>query len=444
MRKKLTTQQKLARRKIGKPNYLIYRLLIFAIVKLMFEKKLGVNFTYKVNPKDFKGPFIVVGNHASRMDYIYSSLALLPHSMNYVVAFNEFFRSHLSFIFWLMCVIPKRNFVSDPYTIKSIKRVISKGGNICIFPEGMSSISGANQPSMIGSGKLLKCFGLPVLRLGIKGGYLTNTKYCLDERCGRVDVELDMLFTPEQLKSMDADEIQGELDRAIYHDDYAWNKVARVSFDGKGQMAKNMHDMLYWCPRCGMEFTMHGSGNIIKCMLCGNGAEVNAYYDLIPFDNSCQIPETPRVWWDIQRELVRNLVSDENFVLSERIKLGSLPQYKLLKNLKTSEITGEGRLALTRAGLQFDGVRDGAVFSFFVSSQNLPSLGIATDMSRMFTNATGEFLEFIPDSRSVAKWLLATEENHRLTGGSWKDLISTTQNTSLLVESVTNSFLDTV
>ncbi|MCL1828197.1 MAG: 1-acyl-sn-glycerol-3-phosphate acyltransferase [Oscillospiraceae bacterium] len=415
-----TLQDKLIKRKLRKPNYIIYRILAFAVLKNL-GKKYGLSCTYKVDLKDYKAPFIVVGNHSSRMDYIFASLAMLPHSLSYVAGYNEFFRSHLAFIFRLMQVIPKKNFVNDVYTVRSIKRVIRDKGNIILFPEGMNSISGANQPCAVASGKLLKHLGLPVLRIGISGGYMTSPKYCLDERPGRVDVEVDLLFTPEMLSGLSPDEIQKELDRAICHDDYARNKTARVKFTGNGQTAKNMHNMLYWCPRCGVEFSMTGEGNRILCANCGNGAELNEYYDLIPFDDKCVIPETPRVWWDKERELARELVKDESFVLSEHVRLGTLPGYKYLKEQKTSEITGEGELTLTRAGLRFEGKRDNEPFSFFIGARELPTYGMCTDMSRFYTFATGEFLEFFPDGASVAKWLLTTEENHRYVGGSWKD-----------------------
>ena len=416
-----TLQKKLVRRRLHKPNYIIYRILAFVVVKLMFEKKYGVTYSYKVNPRDFKAPFVVVGNHASRLDYIFSSLAVLPHSLNYVAGYNEFFRDHLAFIFRLMQAIPKKNFVNDFYTIREIKRIISKKGNIMIFPEGMSSISGSNQPCAIASGKLLKHLGLPVLRIGISGGYLTSTKYCLDERPGRVDVEVDLLFTPEQLAELSENEIQTKLNQAIHHDDYEWNKTARVKFDGQGQMAKNLHDMLYWCPRCGAEFTMKGEGSTITCTACGNGAQLNDYYDLIPLDEACVIPETPRVWWDKQRDLARELVKDESFTLREQVKLGTLPKSKYLKDQKTSEISGSGELTLDRSGLRFAGQRDGQPFAFSIDACKLPTYGMCTDMSRFYTFVDGEFLEFFPESRSVAKWLLTTEENHRRAGGLWQN-----------------------
>lgn len=399
---------------------MIYPLLA-NIWRLIFVKKLGVTFEYKVNPKDYKGAYIVVSNHASRADYIYTGIPFLPHRLNYVAGYNEFFRSHLAFVFRLLQVIPKKNFTPDVYCIKEITRILRSGGRVIIFPEGMSSISGANQPVALGSAKMLKHFGVPVLYCHIKGGYLTNTKYCLDERKGKVQVTIDQLFTPDQLKAMSEDEIEAKLHDAIKHDDYAWNKTARVAYDGKGEMAKNMHDLLYMCPRCGKEFAMRGEGNVIKCQSCGNGATLNEYYDLIPFDDSCVIPETPRVWFDLERARAAELVKDPAFKLEEKVKLGMLPKHEYLKNQATSNIVGEGVLTLDSTGLWYRGTRNGEQVELHQKIELLPTYGMCTDVSRVYTFIEGEFHEFYPETHSVGKWLHCTEEMHRLMGGKWKN-----------------------
>lgn len=80
-----------------------------------------------------------------------------------------------------------------------------------------------------------------------------------------MDVQVGVLFTPEQLAAMTADEIQKALDERLYHDDYEWNKTARVKFAGKGRMARNMHQLLFWCPKCGGELCMASEGDRIYC-----------------------------------------------------------------------------------------------------------------------------------------------------------------------------------
>ncbi len=420
MKEKLTLDQKLHSKKLHQPPKLIYNVL-GNIWRMLFVKKLGVTFEYRVDPRKDDGPYIVVSNHASRVDYVYTGIPFMPHCLNYVAGYNEFFRSHLAGVFGLLQVIPKKNFTPDMYCIKEVMRIIKSGGRVCIFPEGMSSIAGANQPVALGSAKLLKHCGVPVYVCHIAGGYLTNTKYCLDERRGKVHVTIDKLFEPEQLKELSEAQITDILHEAIKHDDYAWNKTARVAFDGHGEMAKNMHDLLYWCPKCGSEFTMKGEGDVIKCSHCGNGATINEYYDLLPLSGDCVIPETPRVWIDMERKNAAEAVKSPDFILKEKVKLGMLPDYEYLKNNDTSEIVGEGILTLDHTGLHYEGTCKGENVTLFQPIKSLPTYGMCTDVTRLYTFIDDKFCEFYPETHSVGKWLYSTEEMHRFEGGKWQN-----------------------
>ena len=418
---RLTLQEELEKRTLHPVNKAAFR-AITLLSRALFYKKYGVTFRYHIDPAEYRGkPYVLVSNHASRADYVFTGLALYPDTFNYVVGYNEFFRSHLAKLLRVLQVVPKKNFTPQPYAIRQMMRIIKEGGRIIIMPEGMSSISGANQPCALGGGALLKALGVPVLYTKIKGGYLTNPKFCLDERPGRVDVTVDLLFSPEQLRSATAEELQREMDAKLWHDDYEWNKTAHARYDGHGHMAKNLHQLLFWCPKCGAELCMEDEDNVLRCTACGNEATLSEYYELIPRDGSCVIPETPRVWFDEQREQVRQKVAEEDFTLTEHIRLGALPRYEYLKNQDTSVIVGEGTLTLDREGLHYDGTRDGAPYRFFVPIRNLPTYGMCTDVSRFYTFVDGEFLEFYPERESTELWFMATEEMHRLMGGAWQD-----------------------
>lgn len=417
---KETIDKKLHERKLKNPPKAIYNILgrVWAI---LYNKRLNVHVTDNIGIKDIKDNFIVVSNHASRLDYIYVGIPFLPHTLNFVSGYNEFFRSHLAGILRFLQVIPKKNFTADIYTVKEVSRILRNGGNVMIFPEGMSSISGSNQPVALGSGKFIKHFGLPVYYCKISGGYLTNTKYNLEERPGRVDVVIDKLFDPEDLKSMTADDVDNKLNEVLYHDDYEWNKTARVAFKSKEGIANNMEDLLFRCPRCGKEFSMVGKGDKIYCTECGNGAHVNEYYDLIPFDDTCVIPETPKVWFDEERKIVKKEVENEDFLMEEEIELAELPKYSMIKKQDTGIVTGKGVLKLNRSGLSFEGERVGRPFTFHIDPKNLPTYGMCTDVNFFYTFVDGEYFELRPKYRHTAKWLLATEEIHRLCGGKWQN-----------------------
>lgn len=416
---KMSLEQKLTKRKIKKPNF-IYNLL-GGVWKAFMYKKYNVHYTFKTPIDKKKGPYIFISNHASRLDYIFTGIPMLPARMNFVAGYNEFFRSHLAGVFKLLQVIPKKNFVPDNYTIKEISRILKDDGKVIIFPEGMNSISGANQPVAIGTGKMLKHYKVPVYYSVIKGGYLTSPKYNLKDRLGRVEVEIDVLFTPEQLETLTAEEIENIVNKAIYHDDFAWNKEKQYHYNIGDNGAENMETLLFWCPKCHKQHTMKGQGNSFFCTACGNGATLTDTYDLIPFDESCVIPETQTKWFKMQREVIKKEVQDQTFTLTERVRLGTLPEYKALKNQATSNIVGEGVLTLNRSGLTYEGTKDGENFTFHIDSKNLPTYGMCTDLSRFYTFYKGKFMEFYPENNVVEKFFLATEEIHRLNGGKWQD-----------------------
>ena len=416
---KKTVAQTIRSRKIKRPNA-IYTIL-GTVWKLFMAPKYNVHYTFRADPRQEKGPFFFISNHASRLDYIFAGVPLLPQKMNFVAGYNEFHRSHLALVFRLLRVIPKKNFTPDLYTMKEVSRVIKSGGGVCLFPEGMSSISGANQPVAVGTGKLLKHYKVPVYYSVIRGGYLTSPKYNLRDRCGRVEVEFDLLFTPEQLSAMTPQEIENTINLRLYHDDYAWNKVHQHHYDIGDKGAEDLEDLLFWCPKCGRQHTMATKGNTIFCTACGNGATLLDTYELVPFDEGCVIPETQTAWFNRQREIIRAEVAAEDFVLEEEVELGVLPDYALLKNQATSEIVGRGTLRLDRTGLSYEGTKNGEAWSFHIKSRDLPTYGMCTDLSRFYTFVDGAFVEFYPEHRVVEKFFLATEEIHRLNGGAWQD-----------------------
>jgi len=415
---KKTVEKQIHSRKITTPNA-IYDIL-GTVWRLFMYKQYNVHYTFKTDPRKDSGPYFLIGNHASRLDYIFTGIPMLPARLNYVAGYNEFHRSHLALVFRLLKVIPKKNFTPDIYTVKQISRVIKSGGRVCIFPEGMSSISGANQPVALGTGKLFKHHKVPVYYSVIRGGYLTSPKYNLRDRFGRVEVEFDLLFTPEDLERMTPDEIEEAINRAIYHDDYAWNKLHKHSYNIGDNGAEDLEDLLFWCPKCGKQHTMATKGNTIFCTECGNGATLTDTYELVPFDDTCVIPETQTEWFNMERQVIREEVEREEFVLEENVELGILPEYELLKNQATSQVVGSGKLRLDRTGLSYTGTRDGAPFTFHIESKALPTYGMCTDLSRFYTFVNGEFLEFYPEHSVVEKFFLATEELHRLNGGKWK------------------------
>lgn len=413
-----TLKQKLHDKSIKKPNWILYNFL-GRLWQFTVARKYKLKTTFIDDPKKEKGSYILLSNHASRMDYIFTAIPLLPHTFNFVVGYNEFFRSHLHGIFSLMHEIPKKNFTPDLYAIMEMKRVIKNGGRLTLFPEGMSSISGGSQPVALGTAKLLKFLKVPVYLSNIKGAYLVSPKFNLKERKGPVEVSFKKLFTVEDLQNLSEEEITKILNTEIRTDDYAYN-LEKKNIYKSDCIAENIEQLLYKCPKCGHEFENISGSDFIECSHCHNKVLIDNTYKLVPIKESKSF-KTPKEWFDYQRQCVKEEIKNPDFELKEEVDIGFLPKYEYLKHQKTSEIEGNGILKINHEGIFFDGTRNGKPFSFTLSLKETPTYGMCTDASRFYTFLKGEFIEFYPKRKSVIKWLLVTEELHRLHDGLWKD-----------------------
>ena len=421
---KTTLNEKVKNLKIKKPSRPVWA--VFKILaNILYYKKCKVEIQSSVDMSKYKGkPLIVVSNHASRMDYAFVVFAVKGRRINYIAAENEFHRDHLQLVFKLAHVIPKKNFYPDMTTIRGCTKILkkSKEGTIALFPCGMSTASGAQQPSMLGTGKLIKHFGAHVLGLRIHGGYFVSPKFDVKERYGKVIVEVFELFNPEQLKTLDEHQVQQMVDEAIYTDDYAWNKDLQHSYKCRGDVAHNLHQLLYKCPACGTEMQMEASGNTIVCKHCGNGATLDNKYNLVPLLGS-RIPANIKEWCDNQRrDIRRKILADPNFAIEEHVQLGLMRDYKYMTKKKVADIVGDGTLRMDKTGLTYTGTRNGQPWTVHIRSENINTICLPVDASFFYTYAAeGEFLQFVPDQFSCMRWTNVVEEFHRVNGGKWQN-----------------------
>src|SRR5690554_1914826 len=105
--------------KIRKPNgFLYYTITYFLklISKLFFRMKVD-----KKSIKGLKGPFVVIGNHSSVTDIVFTVSAFAPHRLNVVTGRDLFtWPKFKPFIHRLGC-IPKSQFAIDIESIRMMK-----------------------------------------------------------------------------------------------------------------------------------------------------------------------------------------------------------------------------------------------------------------------------------------------------------------------------------
>ena len=420
---RLTNEEKLAKRKWKKtwpPFYLIY----YLANKFIIQRPLKPTIIKKDKlPK--KGPAIIIYNHMSRLDHSLFMDAAWPRRINILAGYTEFFRSHLHWAFKHNQVIPKKIYSNDMISLKAMKHILKdRGGVIAFSPEGTSSIHGNGQPVVPGTAHFLKHYGVPVYFLTIKGSYLVQNKVDNGIRKGKVEAVLELMFSPDDLKTLSNDTITDMIHEKMKHDDYEWEKEKHIEFipeDGVG-MANNLSDILYRCPKCNSLFTMKDKGDDIYCEKCGNGATINHYYELTPYENA-KIFDTPTKWVDFERiELIKEIRKDPNYSFKCHVRLGMIPKYEWLKNMATAYDVGEGEFSVDHSGVHYVGTKDNEPYEVHLSYKEVYTLAIETDLKQFDIFVNRVLHEFTPDDSRYVDYLIhLVQEMHRLHVNTFKN-----------------------
>ncbi|MDD7482388.1 MAG: lysophospholipid acyltransferase family protein, partial [Eubacteriales bacterium] len=135
-------------------NMFLYRTLMPVLIGLS-KIIVGVR-TDKSALKGVKGPYLIVGNHTSPIDFLYFTAGVYPQPINFVVAENMIYRKVYGAFIRSFGTIKKKQFTADFQCIKQIKKNIDAGTHVLLFPEGRVSIDGTTGYIAPSIGKLIK------------------------------------------------------------------------------------------------------------------------------------------------------------------------------------------------------------------------------------------------------------------------------------------------
>lgn len=385
---------------VPRPNAFLYYSVVF-LAGLYFRWFLGLRVDRSAI-KDIRPPFFVVAGHASWLDFITVSIALYPHRMNYMAAYNFFRNPVLKLLLGLMGAIPKNQFTNDNQAILKTKNVIGCGGIVAIFPHGCLSNEGRPggfaAPSIA---KLFKAFKIPVVAVQIAGGYLTRPRWTKRIRKGRMDATVTRILNSEELNTFSVDDIYRGVLSAIDFDDYQWQRKNKVTFKGI-RLAEGAELVLYKCPKCLTEFTLRSKGNKLFCLSCGNEAMVNNKLFFEPCKEDSIVFDGFDNWYDFQQKCLLTEIHDPGFkITASTALLWNEPGKYGYQEM------GHGKLSLTREAVIYEGkVFDRMVIQSFEMKNIL-----------MVPFAAGEYFEIasgpdirrfvLDDVRMMMKWVLA-------------------------------------
>lgn len=222
------------------------------------------------------------------------------------------------------------------------------------------------------------------------------------------------LFSPEDLEALSVDEIDDKINLAFKHDEYAWQKEKHIKWMGMERSCDRLEEILYKCPKCGEEFVNEGTGNQFVCKNCGNHLTLDEYYDLHKVTDDSKTFDTISEWCLWQRKcIIDEIRKDENYEFKERVKIGRLPNDHYLKDLKTSEIVGEGELSVNHDGFHYVDDKNPDL-NFSLNWKELYTFITEVDSSYFNIYIHGQYTDIFPERKSTMKIGMLIEEMHRL------------------------------
>lgn len=400
----MQTEKNINEIKIRKPNAFFYYLIGYTlklISKLLFRIKI-----YNKEVKNLKGPFLVVANHSSVADIAFTVSALLPKRLNIVTARDLFtWKPFKPFINKLGC-IPKNQFALDIMSLKMMKAAVEQGRNVCIYPEGKTSLDGKSLhyvPESIA--KFIKYLDVPVVLSYTLGSYLTRPRYFKGFRYGKVKVMESILLTREELQKMSNKEIYATLTKALQFNDNIFQQENKIRFRSK-RPAMGMDYILYKCPKCGAEYQMTSTERHLICNACGNDVEYTEYGELIPSKDSKAFARID-LWYDFQRKAIDEEIKKDDFYISNAVDF-------YIEKDRNYVLTGQGELYIDKENIGYKGNKEGQPFELKTPLKSLHTITTKNQEGIDLVFAEGTYRFLFKNKKGSTKYGLIVEQMYRL------------------------------
>ncbi|MCQ2529271.1 MAG: 1-acyl-sn-glycerol-3-phosphate acyltransferase [Saccharofermentans sp.] len=299
-----------------------------------------------------EGPVIVIANHASYLDPMVMSKLTRGRPVNFVC--GEFlFRNH----FWGNAfkkggAIPKKQFVVDAVSVKSMMKVLKRKGVLLLFPEATRSVDGSTIAIDDGVAKMAKKVNAAIYIAHIHGAYAAMPRWGSGIRNGKITAEFVRKLPASKTAEMTADELQSYILDGLKYNENDYQREHKLTYKGKN-LAKGLDNIAYQCPKCKEEFSMKwggkGNGNAIVCSKCGNTAIMNVYGLLDKAKEEDVIFDDLKKWTSWEKQEVMDQLKKGDFHMQLKAEL-----HKVFDDT-TFARTGDGTVTITSTEIIYEG-----------------------------------------------------------------------------------------
>ena len=396
---------KTAKYPIRQPWYLTW--LIYILSKIMLtgiERKVE-----KINMEGLKPPYMILSNHMSFVDFEITATATHPKKVNNVINIDGYYKRA-----WLLEWIGgicTRKFTTDFHLVKSIKKVLSRGDILCMYPEARYSPYGTTSFLPDSLGGLVKMMKVPVVAVVHRGNYLRAPAWSFrKKRRVPLHTTLTKILTPEQIAEMSVDELNARIRASLEYDEYRYQEENGIIIDEPFR-AEGLHKILYKCPKCHSEEEMYSEGAEIYCKRCGKRWELLPTGRLAATEGETEFSRVPD-WVEWERAEVRREIEEGVYSFSDEVEVYSLPTCKKFEPLGTATLTQD-----REGGFYLRGHYNGQDYEIHRAPLEINSLHVEYDFPHIKPldcidiSTSNDSFYCYPTKRNVAtKLALATEE----------------------------------
>ncbi|MCL2672114.1 MAG: 1-acyl-sn-glycerol-3-phosphate acyltransferase [Clostridiales bacterium] len=361
-------------------------------------------------PKGMKGPYFLLCNHNSFMDFMITTAAIFPNHANYIVAIDGFIG--IEGLLRAVGGIGNRKFAKSVSLVKNMLLARKNKSVIVLYPEARYSLCGTSAVLPASLGKMVQKMNIPVVSLLMHGHHVNSPFWHVGSRGVKpVEAEMQLLITQEETQSLSMDEINARIKTALTYDDFAWQLARGIRIKTKDR-AEGLEKVLYQCPACKVEYKMSAKGTILRCDACGKEWEMTELGELAARSGETEFSHIPD-WYEWERANVRREVQDGSYHFESEVRIESLPNAKGFITFPEP-----GHLTHDMTGFTLRGVCEGEPFTEQWTVPSLYSCHIEYnykgrgDCVDLNTNDDTFYCFPLCEGFSVTKMALATEELH--------------------------------
>lgn len=304
-----------------------------------------------------KGPAIILSNHTSFFDFLYTTAGMYPARITYLGAKKYFHDPLTGFFMRLARAIPKSLMQADPAALMKAFRILRQGGIISIFPEGQISPTGTSLPPAFAIAKLLKKAGVDVFTVKHKNAYFVNPPWSKHTFRGKIETEKALLISKAELETLTIAQIYDRVVTGLHFSSSAYNKERRYRY--RLQDISNLENVIYQCPHC-LHEGLEANFDRLHCPRCHH----ELVYDAHGLLNGRGIDE---FFVEQETRLRQAIDADPDFSLSGNTRLFSFREGRLQE-------VGRGALILRRFEYVYQGTIDGSGQRRVFAASGVPTL----------------------------------------------------------------------